>query len=142
MDAVPSKVRNRENITRKTRRHIWLQVYLPVALVVIILAGLGIWVVLAGFGTASVWADVGLVLIIIPTFVIGILIFAALIGMTYGLFRLIGILPDPIDKVYLTVERVGEVMSRGADLAVRPVIIVRKMGAALKAVWNAIASLL
>jgi hypothetical protein len=142
MDAVPSKVRNRENITRKTRRHIWLQVYLPVALVVIILAGLGIWVVLAGFGTASVWADVGLVLIIIPTFVIGLLIFAALIGMTYGLFRLIGILPDPIDKVYLTVERVGEVMSRGADLAVRPVIIVRKMGAALKAVWNAIASLL
>jgi hypothetical protein len=142
MDAVPSKVRNRENITRKTRRHLWLQVYLPVALVVIVLAGLGIWVVLAGFGTASVWADVGLVLIIIPTFVIGLLIFAALIGMTYGLFRLIGILPDPIDKVYLTVERVGEVMSRGADLAVRPVIIVRKMGAALKAVWNAIASLL
>jgi hypothetical protein len=142
MDAVPSKVRNRENITRKTRRHIWLQVYLPVALVVIILAGLGIWVVLAGFGTASVWADVGLVLIIIPTFVIGLLIFAALIGMTYGLFRLIGILPDPIDKVYLTVERVGEVISQGADLAVRPVIIVRKMGAALKAVWNAIASLL
>lgn len=142
MDAVPSQGRNRETITRKTRRHIWLQIYLPLGLGAIVLAGLGIWVLLAGFGTTSVWADVGLVLIIIPAFVIGLLVFAALLGITYGLFRLIGILPDPIDRVHSTVERVGEVMSQGADLAVWPVITVRKTGAALKAVWKAIASIL
>jgi hypothetical protein len=141
MDALPSQDRNRENITRKTRRHIWLQIYLPLILGAIILAGLGIWVVLAGFGTASVWADVGLVLIIIPTFVIGLLIFAALLGITYGLFRLIGILPDPIDRVYMTVERIGEVTSQGMDLAVKPVFAVRKTGAALRAVWKIIISL-
>jgi hypothetical protein len=141
MDIVPPKTRDREIITRKTRRQIWLQIYLPMILGVIILAGLGIWVVLEGFGTASVWADVGLVLIIIPTFVIGLLVFAALIGITYGLFRLIGILPDPIDKVYLTVERVREGASQGADLAVKPMIAVLKAGAALKAVWKEIISL-
>lgn len=141
MDALPSQDRNRENITRKTRRHIWLQIYLPLILGAIILAGLGIWVVLAGFGTASVWADVGLVLIIIPTFVIGLLIFAALLGITYGLFRLIGILPDPIDRVYMTVERIGEVISQGMDLVVKPVFAVRKTGAALRAVWKIIISL-
>ncbi|HEY47510.1 MAG: hypothetical protein AMJ88_06360 [Anaerolineae bacterium SM23_ 63] len=141
MDAVPSESRDRETLSRVTRRHVWLQIYLPLVLGVIILIGLGIWVVLAGFGTASVWADVGLVMIIIPTFVIGILIFAALIGITYGLFRLIGILPDPIDKVYITVKRVGEVTSQGLDLAVKPVITVQKTGAALKAVWKIIISL-
>lgn len=141
MDALPSQDRSREKITRKTRRHIWLQIYLPLILGAIILVGLGIWVVLAGFGTASVWADVGLVLIIIPTFVIGLLIFAALLGITYGLFRLIGILPDPIDKVYMTVERIGEVTSKGMDLAVKPVFAVRKTGAALRAVWKIIISL-
>ena len=141
MDALPSQDRNREIITRKTKRHIWLQIYLPLILGAIILAGLGIWVVLAGFGAASVWADVGLVLIIIPTFIIGLLVFAALIVITYGLFRLIGILPDPFDKVYMTVERVGEVTSQGMDISVKPVITVQKTGAALKAVWKIIISL-
>lgn len=142
MDVVPSQSLNKEKIARKTRRHIWLQIYLPLALGVITLVGLGIWVVLADFGTASVWGDVSLVLIIIPTFVIGLLIFAALLGITYGLFRLIDILPDPIHRVHMIVERVGEVTSQSADLAVRPVIAVQKTGAALKAVWKAIASLL
>lgn len=141
MDSVPSKNPNRETLTRKTRRHVLLQVYLPLALGVIILLGLGIWVILAGFGTTSVWADVGLVLIIIPTFVIGLLIFVALIGITYGLFQLIGILPDPIDKVYLTVEQIKEGASQGADLAVKPMLAVLKAGAALKAVWKEIVSL-
>ena len=142
MDALPPKGRNREEKTRKTRRQIWLQIYLPLALGAIVLVGLGIWVVLAGFGTASVWADVGLVLIIIPTFIIGLLLFAALIGITYGLFRLIAILPDPMDRVFLAVERAGEVMSQGADHAVKPVFAVLKGGAALKATWRAIVSLL
>lgn len=141
MDALPSQGRNRDQITRKTRRHIWLQIYLPLALGVIILVGLGIWVILAGFGTASVWADVGLVLIIIPTFIIGLLIFAALIGITYGLFRLIDALPDPMDQVYLTVERVGSAMSQGADLAVRPMLAIQKTAAALKILWKEIVSL-
>ncbi len=96
---------------------------------------------MAEFGTVSVWADVGLVLIIIPTFVIGLLIFAALLGITYGLFQLIGILPDPIDKINMTVDRMGEVTSQGADFAVWPVMTVRKLGEAFKAVWNAIASI-
>jgi cell division protein FtsW (lipid II flippase) len=142
MEGVPSQSLDKEKIARKTRRHIWLQIYLPLALGVIILVGLGIWVVLADFGTASVWGDVSLVLIIFPTFVIGLLIFAALLGITYGLFRLIGILPDPIHRVHETVERVGEVMSQSADLALRPVVTVRKTGAALKVVWKAIVSLL
>lgn len=142
MEVIPAQGRNKEKIARKTRRHIWLQIYLPLALGVIILVGLAIWVVLADFGTTSVWGDVSLVLIIIPTFVIGLLIFAALLGITYGLFRLIGLLPEPIDRVHMTVERVGELTSQGADLAVWPVITVRKTGAALKAVWNAIASIL
>ncbi len=140
MDVVPAEGRNREKITRETRRHIWLQIYLPLALGLIILVGLVIWVILAGFGTTSVWSDVGLVLIIIPTFVIGLLIFVVLIGITYGLFRLIDILPDPIDRVYLTVEQVGEGASQGADLAVKPVLAVLKAGAALKAVWKVLIS--
>ena len=141
MDGFPSQARNREEIARKTKRQIWLQIYLPLILGVIILVGLGIWVVLEGFGTASVWADVGLVLIIIPTFIIGVLVFAALIAITYGLFRLIDILPDPFDKIFMTVDRVGEVTSQGMDLAVKPVINVQKTGAALKAVWKIIISL-
>ena len=141
MDGFPSPARNREEIARKTKHQIRLQIYLPLIVGVIILAGLGIWVVLEGFGTASAWADVGLVLIIIPTFVIGILVFAALIAITYGLFRLIDILPDPFDKIFMTVDRVGEVTSQGMDLAVKPVINVQKTGAALKAVWKIIISL-
>jgi hypothetical protein len=142
MDVAPPPSPTNESMAKKTRRQIWLQIYLPLGIGALALAGLGIWVFLAGFGTVSVWADVGLVLIIIPTFVIGLLIFAALIGMTYGLFRLFGILPEPIRKFHSTVERVGEVIGRGADLTVWPVITVGKVGAALKAVWQAVVSLL
>jgi hypothetical protein len=141
MEDAPIPNPNRERITQKTKRHIRLQIYLPLALGVVVLAGLGIWVVLAEFGTFSVWGDVGLVLIIIPTFVIGLLVFAALIAVTYGLFRLIAALPEPSDRVFLAFERVGEMASQGADVALRPVIAVRKAGAALKVAWNALISL-
>lgn len=141
MDVIPPERQDREKISRETRRDVRLQVYLPMALGVIILLGLGIWVILAGFGTTSVWADVGLVLIIIPTFVIGLLIFVVLIAITYGLFRLIGILPDPIDKVYLTVEQIKAGATQGADLAVKPMFAILKAWAALKAVWKEIIAL-
>jgi len=142
VEAAPPPSPKRERIARKTRRQIWLQIYLPLGIGVLILAGFGILVFMAGFGTVSVWADVGLVLIVIPAFVIGLLIFAALIGMTYGLFRLLNILPGPIHEVHSYVERAGEVMNRGADLAVWPMITLLKVGAVLKAIWRAIVSYL
>jgi hypothetical protein len=142
MNVAPPPSPKNESITKKTRRQTWLQIYLPIGIGVLVLAGLGTWVFLAGFGTVSVWADVGLVLIIVPTFVIGLLVFAVLIAITYGLFRLLDILPEPIRRFHSTVERVGKVMGRGADLTVWPVITTGKVGAALKAVWQAIRSLL
>jgi hypothetical protein len=142
MDVAPPPSPKNESITKKTRRQTWLQIYLPIGIGVLVLAGLGTWVILAGFGTVSVWADVGLVLIIVPTFVIDLIVFAVLIAMTYGLFRLFNILPEPMRRFHSTVERVGKVMGRGADLAVWPVITTGKVGAALKAFWQAIRSLL
>jgi hypothetical protein len=142
METAPPQSPKRERIARKTRRQIWLQIYLPLGIGVLILTGLVIWVLVAGFGKVSAWADIGLVLILIPAFVVGLLILAALIGMTYGLFRLLDILPDPIYKVHSSVERVGEVMSRGADLVAWPMVTLLKVGAALKAFWRAIVSYL
>ena len=53
------------------RKDVWLQIYTPIILGVIALVAIVATIWVTGQGTASVWADVSLVMLIIPTFILG-----------------------------------------------------------------------
>jgi hypothetical protein len=138
---VPPESPLSEKAVRETRRQIWMQVYLPLGIGVITLAALVLWVWQAEFGAVSVWADVALVVVLIPLFVLGLITLVVLAGLTYGAFWLFGWLPDPLHRLQSTIARVERGTKKGADGVARPMLVVQAVIAMLKAAVGSIVSI-
>jgi hypothetical protein len=112
------RTRVRHSYLRQVRR----QVYLPLALGVLAVIGL---VVLAGTaqvaGTGT-WADVALVIMLLPVLIVGVVVLGAAVGAAYLAARLIQILPEPAARVRLHWNRYRRMAERGADMAVEPIL--------------------
>ena len=130
-----------EKAARETRRQIWVQIYLPLGMWVMILAALVFWVWQAGFGAVTVWADVALVVVLIPLFVLGLIILIVLAGLTYGVFWLFGWLPDPLHRLQSIIARVERGTQKGADGVARPMLVVQAVIAMLEAAVASIVSI-
>ena len=130
-----------EKAARDTRRQIWMEIYLPLGIGVMILAALVIWVWQAEFGAVSVWADVALVIVLIPLFVLGLIILIVLAGLTYGVFWLFGWLPDPLHRLQSTIDRVERGAQKGADGVARPMLMFHAAMAMLKAAVGSMVSI-
>ena len=138
---VPPESPFSEKAARETRRQIWMQIYLPLGMGVMILAALVFWVWQAGFGAVTVWADVALVVVLIPLFVLGLIILIVLAGLTYGVFWLFGWLPDPLYRLQSIIARVERGTQKGADSVARPMLVVQAVIAMLEAAVASIASI-
>jgi hypothetical protein len=118
-----------------------MQIYLPLGMGVMILAALVFWVWQAEFGAITVWADVALVLILIPLFVLGLIALIVLAGLTYGVFWLFDWLPDPLHRLQSIIARVVRETQKGADGVARPMLVVQAVIAMLEAAVASIVSI-
>lgn len=123
------------------RKHVWVQIYLPILLFVIALAVLVTILWVNQQGSASVWADVSLVMLIIPTFILGLILLVILVGLTYGIFYLIGVLPDPFRRLHDMITEASAYVERGSNMAAKPIIAPRAAKAAMKEFFRGIISI-
>jgi len=123
------------------RKVVVLQIYFHFLLVLILVGVLvgSIWV--TGSGSASVWADLSLVMLIIPAFVIGLILLIVLAAFVYGIWYLIGIIPEPMRQLQDIVKRVAASTERFTNLAAKPVIIPRALRAGISAAIKGILSI-
>jgi sulfite exporter TauE/SafE len=115
------------------RRQVWLQVYLPLGLgiVAVVAVGLGLW--LAGVGQASVWADIGLVYLIVTGMVLLLVFLAVVIALTLGVSWLILRLPEPAQRFQEIVTRIARLIRLVADRSAQPFIGARAGWISLRA---------
>lgn len=130
-----------ELASKETRRQVFKQIYLPVGIGVLVLVGMVAGISWTGVGTTGVWADISLVLILIPTFLLGLVGLIILVGLTYALLKLIDLLPSPLHRLHAEIERLGKATRQGADGIVRPIFILGAAKAALKAAGSLIISI-
>lgn len=123
------------------RRTFVLQVLLPLILGVLILAAGIVLLWRAGIGTASAWADTSLIFLLIPWLCAGVFPLVLLAALWYGIFRLTAWLPAPMRAARLFINRAGEYLRRGTDLAVKPIFVVKGAWAVVSAVFKGLASL-
>jgi ABC-type dipeptide/oligopeptide/nickel transport system permease component len=123
------------------KKHVWLQIYLPLLLVVVAITILVAILWVNQQGKASVWADVSLVMLIIPTFIIGLILLVLLVGVTYGAAYLIGVLPDPFRRMQEIMNQVSDSVERGSKMAAKPVIVPKAAGSAIQAIFTGIISI-
>jgi fatty acid desaturase len=133
------------NLRRKPnkayQRLVWMQIYLPFILALLMLGGLvaGLWV--GNVGTFSAWADASFVLLIIPAILIGLIVLAVCIAMCYGVLRLIGWIPEPAKRVQEWAAQAARVSHRVGNIIVRPFFIPRAAGSAMVEALRSLASI-
>jgi uncharacterized membrane protein (UPF0182 family) len=139
-DSFPPKRDSRQMIAFK--RQMRLQVYLPLGLFVLLLAAIVAWFWVGGVGGAGVWADVGMITLLIPALFLGLIVLAIFIALAVLIGRLIGLIPDPADRVQSIIRRVERQTTRGVDLALRPLVGLSALWSALKAIGASLAAIL
>jgi hypothetical protein len=122
-------------------RQIWLQIYLPLFVGLLVLIGMVILLRRGGVGTASAWADASTVFLLIPVILLGFLFTLALIAFAVGMGYLIGWLPGPIRKGWEILIQIRSGARRGADMVARPIVSARGVWAALRAAVESVTSI-
>ncbi len=121
-------------VTREAyRRQVWSQVYWPLALGLMVVAGVGSWLWREGAGSARVWADAATILLLLPLLVIGLLGLIVVAAAAYAVAWLIGWLPGYTRRAQRIVTQAQGQLSRASDLAVSPVTVPRSAWAAARA---------
>ena len=100
----------------------WLWIGLPLVVGMAIIAGMVTLALGTGFGTTRIWADVSLVFVLLPLCILGFIPLALLIALSFGTARLVGWLPEPLEQVVSTMERVAREARRGGKLVTRPMV--------------------
>ncbi|MBN8582891.1 MAG: hypothetical protein J0L96_19660 [Anaerolineae bacterium] len=111
----------------KHRKQVMQKIILPVVLSALVLVGIVVWVSYATFiqgGDVGRWAAISTIWVIIPMLVGGLVVLAILLGLIYGMYRLLGALPyyTGIAQDYVIIAR-GYII-RAADMAVKPILAV------------------
>ena len=122
-------------------RQVWLQIYLPLFVGLLLLIGLVVMLRRSAVGTASVWADASTAFLLIPVIVIGLLFMLASIALAIGLGYLIGWLPGPIRRGWELFVQVEAGVRRGADLAVQPMLLTKGLWASVREGLMVVASI-
>jgi hypothetical protein len=116
------------------------QIYLPLAVGLILLFAALAGLAVGEIGDASTWADIALAYLLVLMIVAALVFLAAVALLAYGVTWLIGNLPGPAWRVQQAVGRVRVGVRRGADLGVRPLVLARSMWAAVVAVVQSVES--
>jgi len=128
--------------TRILRRHLWLQIYLPLIIGSLVVIGMGLSFWLTDVGTASIWADVALVLVAIPIFILGILLFGLLAVFVYGVTRAYGLIPEPAGKVQDFMVKISTGTRRAGELLPKPIMMLKASITAIEKVIYLFTSIL
>ncbi len=110
------------NERRRRRRDIWLWVYGPLLGGIALLAAGAVCAGGAGGGGVGVWADISILYLTVLSMIVLLLLGVAVGVVLYGVARLNGWLPGVMARARAWVSGAENLVRRGADLAVEPVL--------------------
>jgi hypothetical protein len=130
----PSKQAPRNPRTRAAhRREVFWQIAIPFTIGVIIIIGLAVGLGLLGVGSTSRWSDISMIWLLLPLLVLALIPIALLMGMIYGLMRVLQALPVYAFQAQNAVAQLAAGVRRVADQSVEPFLRVKSGLASLKA---------
>jgi cell division protein FtsW (lipid II flippase) len=128
----PPRERNPYTHQRHRREVLW-QISVPFGVCALILLILAILVVLqTTVDQTSVWADISLMWMIIPAFIITLIFFVFLAASIYLVVRIIGILPYYFLRAYQWLVLVGGRMRQIEDRLLEPFLRIQSAVASLQ----------
>ena len=136
MDSRPS---NNHPSYQNHRRQFWIQIFLPMILVVLLVIAVAVITSMAAFGPngrSPIWAAISTIWLVIPVMFFGLIFLALLGGLVYLLARALQILPPYTSKAQYYVNRGASEAKRFSDMATQPVLFLEELKASLKAIFR------
>jgi MFS superfamily sulfate permease-like transporter len=112
------------------------QITLPLVLGVVVVLALAVLAGLAGEAEASLWADISVIFLLIPTMLVALLFLLLVAGLIYVLLRLLKILPRYGLIAQNFVYKVEHRARSGANLAAEPILRYHSFVAAVRTLIN------
>jgi hypothetical protein len=131
-----------EEVRSAFRRQVGLQVYLPFGLFTAALIAVVSLLWVNSVGDTSTWADVALILVLIPTMILGLILLALLLALAVLIGKLIGIIPEPAYQVSTFMRMVEKQVKRITDLVLQPVMTLSALVSSLKEIVDTLVSFL
>ncbi|MCJ7584445.1 MAG: hypothetical protein MUO30_06715 [Anaerolineales bacterium] len=117
------------------RQRFW-QILLPIVLVSLLVVVIGVFTARADAVHTRLWADVATIWLVAPLMLFALLCMAVLGGMIYAVARLTQITPRYTLQAQNFALRFTAGVKRGADVAVKPVVLLEQARAALKSLFK------
>ena len=127
----------RNPVTQKAHgRQVLWQVTLPLALGVIVVLVLAVLVAMAGEAEASLWADISIIFLLIPTILVALLFLIVLVGLIYALVKILQILPRYALIAQNFTYKVERRARSGANRAAEPILRYHSFVAAVRTLFR------
>lgn len=129
---------NKENPAKKTdsykaykRRAFW-QIIFPIIAVLLIFITVSVLITYQGSETLLKWASISAVWLSLPVIIFLVVNLIILIGLVYGMAKLLEITPTYTYKLTNYIHLIGEKIASFADAAAEPVINAEGLSASLR----------
>ena len=122
-----------EDVLSAWRHQIRWQIYLPLGLVLLLLASLIAVLWLSQVGDESVWADIALVFLFALAIVLGLVGLTILVVGVIGVIYLIRVIPPPLDQTREAAYDAQAAVEEASKAATKPVIAPQAASHAAKA---------
>lgn len=114
------------------QKEVLWQITVPLILGLLVLLALCVLAAIGPAGVASRWADVSLIWLILPMFILLFILIAIFGGTAFGVIKLIGALPVYARKVQDIFVTIGAIVRQYSDKAVEPILRTQGFMASLR----------
>ncbi len=118
-----------------TKKDTLYQIYLPLGIFILLILTLGVLAIVSttnNFSQTADWANISVVILSVPFFMISLLFLAILILLIYAQSKLLKWLPIQTKRLYALILRVSAFVWRFSDKAASPIINVKSWSAAVR----------
>ena len=114
------------------RRDIRWQILAPMIVVLILIIAASVAVSASPAASASLWADVSTIWLLIPWLIFAFIMLLTLSGLIYGMAKLLQITPIYTEKLYHLIRLIGRKLEKVADSSTKPIFFVEEISAGIK----------
>jgi len=114
------------------RRDLIWQILVPIVVALLVVIATFVFVATGSSGTASLWADISMIWLLIPLLFIAFITLIILGGIIYGMAMLLKATPIYTQKLYRLIRLVTQKIENVADEIAKPILFVEGISAGIK----------
>ncbi|MBT7190726.1 MAG: hypothetical protein HN916_11085 [Anaerolineae bacterium] len=118
------------------RRDFLWQILVPMIIVLILVVIASVFTAIRPPGTASLWADISTIWLLIPLLIFVLITLVILGGIIYGMAKLLNITPVYTQKLYALIRLVTKKIENVADASAKPIFFFEELSASIKSIFG------